>query len=104
MDVVSTPRLTLDGADRLITAARAEAASPGVDVVVHACDPGGRPIAIARMDASPTFFNEIAHKKAWTAAPAGAAGVSGLQIGRRIGRAASTHSREPRRNATPDKG
>lgn len=76
MDVVSTPRLTLDGADRLIMAARAEAASVGVDVVVHVCDPGGHPIAMVRMDASPTFSIEIAHKKAWTAAAAGAATAS----------------------------
>ncbi len=76
MDIVSTPRLTLDGADRLITAARAEAASLGVDVVVHVCDPGGHPIAMARMDASPTFSIEIARKKAWTAAAAGAATAS----------------------------
>lgn len=76
MDVVSTPRLTLEGAERLIAAARAEAASLGVGVVVHVCDPGGHPIAIARMDASPTFSIEIARKKAWTAAAAGAATAS----------------------------
>jgi uncharacterized protein GlcG (DUF336 family) len=76
VDVVSTPRLTLDGADRLITAARTEAASLGVDVVVHVCDPGGHPIAMVRMDASPTFSIEIARKKAWTAAASGAATAS----------------------------
>jgi uncharacterized protein GlcG (DUF336 family) len=76
VDVVRTPRLTLDGAHRLITAARAEAAALGVDVVVHVCDPGGHPIAMVRMDASPTFSIEIARKKAWTAAAAGASTAS----------------------------
>lgn len=73
VDVVSALRLTLDGADRLIRAAKAEAAALGVSVVVHVCDPGGHPIAMARMDSSPTFSIEIARKKAWTAAASGVA-------------------------------
>ena len=71
MDVVTASRLTLDGAERLLRAARSEATTLGVSVVIHVCDPGGHPIAMARMDASPTFSIEIARKKAWTAAAAG---------------------------------
>lgn len=72
MDTVTSHRLTLDGADRLLTAARAEATSLGVAVVIHVCDPGGHPIAMVRMDGSPTFSIEIARKKSWTSAASGA--------------------------------
>ncbi len=71
-DISTSPRLTLAGADRLTAGARDEAVRLGVSVVIHVCDPGGHPIALSRMDSSPTFSIEIARKKAWTSAASGA--------------------------------
>lgn len=69
---VNRPRLTLAGAQALVAAALAEAEALGVAVVIHVCDPGGEPLALARMDGSPTFSLSVAAKKAWTAAAAAA--------------------------------
>ena len=66
------PRLTFQGAQRLIEAARRHAESIGVAVVIHVCDPAGDPLAMARLDGSPKFSITVAAKKAWTAAAAGA--------------------------------
>jgi glc operon protein GlcG len=69
--VTTTPRLTLAGADALIAAARRHADDMRVAVVVHVADPGGHPLAMVRMDGSPTFSLVVAAKKAWTAAAGG---------------------------------
>jgi len=73
MKTRATTRLTLDGADSVVDAARAHASALDVAVVIHVCDPAGDPLAMARMDGSPKFSIEIARKKAWTAAAAEAA-------------------------------
>lgn len=70
--VSTTPQLTLEGAQRLLDAARRHADSLGVDVVLHVCDAAGDVIAMARLDGSPKFSVTVAAKKAWTAAAAGA--------------------------------
>lgn len=67
----STACLTLGGADAVIAAARDEARRIGVAVVIHVCDAGGHPLALARMDGSPLFSLAVAAKKAWTAMAAG---------------------------------
>lgn len=69
--ITSAPRLTLAGADALVTAARQKAEELGVSVIVHVADAGGHPIAMVRMDGSPTFSVVVAAKKAWTAAASG---------------------------------
>ena len=69
--ITNVPRLTLDGAQSVVDAARRHAEELGVCVVIHVCDPAGDTIAIARMDGSPKFSVTIAAKKAWTAAAAG---------------------------------
>lgn len=68
---ISTPRLTLAGAEALVEAALTAADDLGVAVVIHVCDPAGDPLALRRMDDSPKFSITIAAKKAWTAAAAG---------------------------------
>lgn len=62
--VTTTQRLTLDGGQRLVEAARRHAASLGASVVIHVCDPAGDPLAMARMDGSPKFSLTVAAKKA----------------------------------------
>mgnify|MGYP001821157127 CR=1 FL=1 len=69
--VATAPRLTLAGADALVAAAREKADELGVAVVIHVADHGGHPLALARMDGSPTFSLVVAAKKAWTAVAAG---------------------------------
>ncbi len=71
MFVVDAPRLSLDGANALLAAARREADALGVSVVIHVCDPAGDPVAMCRMDGAFKFSVTVAAKKAWTAAAAG---------------------------------
>lgn len=70
--IASTPNLTAAGAQRVVAAAVAEAERLGVGVVIAVVDRGGNPLALLRMDGAPLFSVEVAEKKAWTAAAAGA--------------------------------
>ncbi len=71
-DTRQVPTLTADGARRLVDRAITRAGELGVAVVVVACDRGGHPVSMLRMDGAPLFSSTVARKKAWTAAAAGA--------------------------------
>ncbi len=63
--------LTLDEALALCTNARAAADDVGVPMSVAVMDPGGHPLALARMDGAPWVSADVAQGKAWTAAAYG---------------------------------
>ncbi len=71
---VDTPRLTLAGAQRALSAAIETAEALGCSVVITVVDPAGDPITMVRMDGAPLFSVTVAAKKGWTAAASGARG------------------------------
>ncbi len=70
--LTTSARLTLAGAREVLDAALDHAHRLGVRVVVVVADPAGDPIMVARDDGAFKFSVEVARKKAFTAATAGA--------------------------------
>lgn len=64
-------RLTLDGALKLLEAARAKADAMGVPECIAIVDSGGHMLAFARMDGGKFMSNDSATRKAMTAAVTG---------------------------------
>lgn len=67
-DVTSVPTVSYSGARRALDAAVAAAGVEGVAVCVAISDPGGNPLAFARMDGAPLLSARIAQDKAYTVA------------------------------------
>lgn len=67
-DTTNVPNLTLDGAQRVLDACVAHAASIGVPVCVAVSDRSGVLLAFARMDGAPQMSATIAQDKAYTVA------------------------------------
>ena len=63
--------LTLDDAQRLLSAARTAAEEVGVPMAFAVMDPGGHLLALARMDGAPWITSDVAQGKAWTSAAYG---------------------------------
>jgi uncharacterized protein GlcG (DUF336 family) len=64
--------LTLETAQKLISAAQDEAEKQGFKLAFAVVDEGGHLVASARMDGAPWIAPEVAMGKAWTAAAYGA--------------------------------
>ena len=64
----NTPRLTLQGANLILTAAVRRATQLGVPMDIAVVDDGGHLLAFSRMDGAKISSIDIAMSKAWTAA------------------------------------
>ncbi len=62
----SKPRLTLDDARRIASAAEAEAVRNGWSVTIAICDDGGHLLWLQRMDGAPLMSAQVAPEKART--------------------------------------
>lgn len=67
-DVRPVPTVSYDAARRVVAAAVERAAAEGIAVCIAVADPGGNPVAFARMDGAPLLSAKIAEDKAYTVA------------------------------------
>ena len=76
-DTIDARSVSLEGAQRVLAAALAEAGQLGLAICVTVSDPSGLPVLTARMDGAPRLSARIATDKAFSVASFGGAPTHG---------------------------